>query len=369
MNLRSTRNRRPPAILYAEDDTGAREQMNTYVEPMPLKRTGLIYVTDKEPGITRRRRGRGFSYHLPGGDLLQDPEIRARIRKLGIPPAYHDVWICPLDNGHLQATGYDDRGRKQYRYHDEWRIWRDQRKFHELIPFGYALPTLRRKARDDAERADGGERSTLGALVLLLDAAHLRVGNTCYLQTNGTYGATTLLKKHVSFGETLELGFVAKGGRKVRHKLRAPRLQGILERIADLPGRQLFVWQDEFGTVHPVDSGSLNRYLTDISDLEITAKTFRTWGGTVAAFDHAARSVAGYENPTIRGMAEAAAGELANTPAVCRKSYIHPQVLRIAEDDALRNRLRRALIKTIRPKERLRVMEQRLLDFLEHASP
>jgi DNA topoisomerase-1 len=342
--------------------------MDNPIKSNVLKRTGLVYVTDKLPGIKRQRRGRGFSYRLPNGDLVSDPEIRQRIKTLGIPPAYHDVWICPLDNGHLQATGYDDRGRKQYRYHDEWRIWRDQRKFHELVSFGYALPTLRKKARDDAERVDGGERSTLGALVLLLDAAHLRVGNTCYLQTNGTYGATTLLKKHVSFGETLELGFVAKGGRKVRHKLRAPRLQGILERIADLPGGQLFVWQDEFGTVHPVDSGSLNRYLTDISDLGITAKTFRTWGGTVAAFEHAARSVAGYENPTIRGMAEAAAGELANTPAVCRKSYIHPQVLRIAEDDTLRDRLRRALSKPIRPKDRLRVTEQRLLHFLEHGA-
>lgn len=339
--------------------------MSAPVEPRRLKKAGLIYVSDRDPGISRRRHGRGFSYRLPDGTLLRDASTRERIQKLGIPPAYREVWICLSENGHLQATGYDQRGRKQYRYHKEWRALREEKKFDDLLAFGNALPAIRRKARRDAEKDGGGESAALGALVLLLDAAHLRVGNNCYLQTNGTYGATTLLKRHVSFGETLELGFTAKGGRKVHHRLRAPRLQRLLERIADLPGRQLFVWQDENGNVHPVDSGMLNQYLGSLSGLDFSAKTFRTWGGTVAAFDHAACLIAKGESPTIKGMSETAAAELSNTAAISRKSYIHPKVLKLASNEPLREDVRRSLETRPGTHAELRVIEQRLLWFLE----
>lgn len=339
--------------------------MNALALAPILSEVELVYVTDQEPGITRKKRGKGFSYHTSEGERVSDMETLNRIRKLGLPPAYTDVWICLHPNGHLQATGIDDRRRKQYRYHDHWSQMRGERKFGELARFGEVLPKVRRTARLDADKPGAGERQTLGALVLLLDEAHLRVGNQCYVQENGTFGATTLLKRHVKFGEALELSFVAKGGRKVSHRLRAPRLQKILEKIADLPGRKLFVWQDDGGNVRPVESGQLNRYLSQIAGAGISAKTFRTWGGTVAAFAAAVESVGSDEVPTISGLCTAAAAELANTPAICRKSYIHPAVLTLATDEGARLRLKRRLAAADSGNSGLRMVERRLLGFLK----
>lgn len=339
--------------------------MDDPFDPKLLRQAGLIYVSDHDPGITRRKRGRGFSYHLPGGNPLTDTSDRERVARLAIPPAYRSVWICALADGHLQATGYDDRGRKQYRYHERWHALRDEHKFEQLIPFGNALPALRRRVLTDAQRLDDPERATLAALVLLLDIAHLRVGNRQYVAENGTYGATTLLKRHVRFGEGLELQFLAKGGKKVRRHLRAPRLQRILESIADLPGRELFVWQDETGSVHSIDSSQLNRYIGEISGAPASAKTFRTWGGTLAAFSAALSRLSKDERPTIKFMAEAAADELSNTPAVSRKSYIHPKVLEIASDPLVGERLKVQASEQLPRKDGLRADEQRLLAFLE----
>lgn len=339
--------------------------MNDPFDPKILRQAGLVYVSDREPGIKRRKRGRGFSYHLPDGAPLSDKGEKARVARLAIPPAYRSVWICTLPDGHLQATGYDDRGRKQYRYHERWQSLRDEHKFEQLIPFGHALPSLRRRVLTDAQRLDDPERATLAALVLLLDAAHLRVGNRQYMAENGTYGATTLLKRHVRFGEGLELQFLAKGGKKVRRHLRAPRLQRILENIADLPGRELFVWQDDAGAVHPVDSSQLNRYIAEISDAPASAKTFRTWGGTLAAFSAALQLLVKDERPTIKMMAQAAADELSNTPAISRKSYIHPKVLQIVTDPFLGADLKHRAAEALPRKDGLRADEQRLLTFLE----
>lgn len=339
--------------------------MNDDVLAPALEQAGLVYVSDREPGILRRRRGRGFCYHLPDGGSVTDTVIRQRIKLLGIPPAYRNVWICLLENGHLQATGIDDRGRKQYRYHADWQLLRDGKKYSELVNFGEALPRIRRRARTDADIEGFGEIPTLAALVLLLDAAHLRVGNSYYLEENGTYGATTLLKRHLSLGETVELKFVAKGGKKVRHQLRAPRLQKILERIADLPGRKLFVWQDEAGAVRPVESGHLNRYLAEIAGVPVSAKTFRTWGGTVAAFAEACDALSSDRKLTVKGMAEASARELANTPTISRKSYIHPRVLDLAGDEAGQAALKAQLQTSVTPRRDLRAIEERLLTYLE----
>ncbi len=339
--------------------------MDDPFDPKLLRQAGLVYVSDREPGITRRKRGKGFSYHLPGGEALNAAADKARVARLAIPPAYRGVWICTLADGHLQATGYDDRGRKQYRYHERWQALRDEQKFDQLVPFGHALPALRRRVLADAQRLEEPERATLAALVLLLDAAHLRVGNRQYLAENGTYGATTLLKRHVRFGEGLELQFMAKGGKKVRRHLRAPRLQRILESIADLPGRELFVWQDVTGNMRSVDSSQLNRYIADISGAPASAKTFRTWGGTVAAFTAALSQLSKDERPTIKSMAEAAADELANTPAISRKSYIHPQVLKIASDPLMGEELKKQASESFPRKDGLRADEQRLLAFLE----
>lgn len=202
-----------------------------------LAKIGLAYVNDQEPGIARERRGRGFCYRLPGGELLSDNVELKRIKSLGVPPAYKDVWICIDPSGHLQATGFDARGRKQYRYHPDWHALRGETKFFQLKSFGKALPAIRRRAMADIAKQDHGQDMTLAALTLLLDAAYLRVGNRSYLETNGTYGATTLLKRHVSFGETIELRFAAKGGQKVKRQLRHPRLQKSSRKSPICPAR------------------------------------------------------------------------------------------------------------------------------------
>jgi DNA topoisomerase-1 len=320
---------------------------------------GLIYVSDTEPGIRRRRKGKGFCYMLPDGSVLADEQQRARIRALGLPPAYENVWICFYENGHLQATGYDARGRKQYRYHKEWQAFRSAGKFDQLVEFGRALPKIRRTVLRHLDTGAEDVNGVLAALTTLLDEAHLRVGNQAYVKENNTYGATTLLKRHLSLSDgRIELKFRAKGGKRVKRSLRHPRLQKILEEIADLPGRQLFVWKDESGLLKPIDSGRLNAYLAEISDIPISAKTFRTWAGSLAAFTVARNALAEGRRPTVKEMSEAAAEALHNTPAISRTSYIHPEIIALAgRDEPLPEN-------GCEPLRGLRADENRLLDFL-----
>lgn len=330
-----------------------------------LQKIGLTYVNDSEPGIRRERRGRGFCYRLPCGTLVDDPDVKMRIAALGLPPAYRDVWICMLENGHLQATGLDGRGRKQYRYHCDWKALRSADKFQQLVPFALALPKLRRILRRHIEGPISDPDTILAGLVTLLDEAHLRVGNSAYAAENRTYGATTLLKRHVRLAKDgIELRFTAKGGKRVRRVLRNPRLHRILEAVSDLPGRQLFVWMGEDGAVRPVDSGRLNAYLAEHMDLPVTAKTFRTWAGTLAAFAEARRMLEANERPTIRRMSEAAAAVLHNTPAICRSSYIHPDVLALSGRTAPLSSGRRQAASP----QGLRAEEGRLLAFLSRPS-
>ncbi|MBB2697630.1 DNA topoisomerase IB [Rhizobium phaseoli] len=320
---------------------------------------GLIYVSDTEPGIRRRRKGKGFSYVMPDGTTLSDELQRARIGALGLPPAYENVWICLYENGHLQATGIDARGRKQYRYHKDWQSFRSAGKFHQLIEFGRALPKIRRTVLRHLDTGAEDVNGVLAALTTLLDEAHLRVGNQAYVRENGTYGATTLLKRHLKIVDgRIELKFRAKGGKRVQRSLKHPRLQKILEEIADLPGRQLFVWKDESGALKPVDSGRLNAYLAEISGIPISAKTFRTWAGSLAAFGAAREKIVGGGRPTVKEMSEAAAEALHNTPAISRSSYIHPAIIALSGND-------HALIEGgYEPLRGLRAEENRLLDFL-----
>ncbi|AIC30290.1 DNA topoisomerase I protein (plasmid) [Rhizobium etli bv. mimosae str. IE4771] len=320
---------------------------------------GLIYVSDTEPGIRRRRKGKGFSYVMPDGTTLSDELQRARIGALGLPPAYENVWICLYENGHLQATGIDARGRKQYRYHKDWQSFRSAGKFHQLIEFGRALPKIRRTVLRHLDTGTEDVNGVLAALTTLLDEAHLRVGNQAYVRENGTYGATTLLKRHLKIVDgRIELKFRAKGGKRVQRSLKHPRLQKILEEIADLPGRQLFVWKDESGALKPVDSGRLNAYLTEISGIPISAKTFRTWAGSLAAFGAAREKIVAGGRPTVKDMSEAAAEALHNTPAISRSSYIHPAIIALAGND-------HPLIEAgNEPLRGLRAEENRLLDFL-----
>ncbi|EJB01293.1 topoisomerase IB [Rhizobium leguminosarum bv. trifolii WSM597] len=319
---------------------------------------GLVYVSDAEPGIRRRRKGKGFSYIMPDGTTLADELQRARIGALGLPPAYENVWICLYDNGHLQATGIDARGRKQYRYHKDWQSFRSAGKFHQLIEFGRALPKIRRTVLRHLDTGTEDIDGVLAALTTLLDEAHLRVGNQAYVRENGTYGATTLLKRHLKIVDgQIELKFRAKGGKRVQRSLKHPRLQKILEEIADLPGRQLFVWKDESGALKPIDSGRLNAYLAEISGIPISAKTFRTWAGSLAAFGAARETIVGGGRPTVKQMSEAAAEALHNTPAISRSSYIHPAIIALAGND-------HPLIESAEPLRGLRAEENRLLDFL-----
>lgn len=334
---------------------------------MSIAELGLVYVNDSEPGIRRYRRGKGFCYKLPDGSLLGDAVQRQRIASLGLPPAYDDVWICLQDNGHLQATGMDARGRKQYRYHKDWQSHRSVEKFHQLIEFGQALPKMRRAVLRHLDAGLEDIHGVLAALATLLDEAHLRVGNQAYVRDNGTYGATTLLKRHLKLTDGgIELKFIAKGGKRVQRSLKHPRLQKMLEEIADLPGRQLFVWKDEQGQLRPIDSGRLNLYLTEISGLPISAKTFRTWAGSLAAFTSARNAIEKNIRPTVKEMSEASAEVLHNTPAISRSSYIHPLIIDLASKERSLEDL--AFKPAAEPLRGLRADENRLLDFLVRRS-
>ncbi|MCE6952546.1 DNA topoisomerase IB [Cereibacter sphaeroides] len=323
---------------------------------------GLVYISDSEPGISRRRCGKGFVYRGPDGRLLSREE-RQRVQKLGIPPAYQRVWICPLDNGHLQATGFDARGRKQYRYHPDWGTWRAQAKYGLLAAFGRALPRLRRRVARDL-RAEAGELAfSLAALTMLIDRTYLRVGTSTYAEENGSYGATTLLARHVKLRDgEVRLDFRAKGGKRVRQVLKDRRLHRILQEIEDLPGRNLFTWIDDEGQVRRVASQHVNDYLADATGLPgASAKTFRTWGGSLAAFG-VARAAEG--KLTVKMMAEAAAERLHNTPTISRTSYIHPRILGLAD---LRPDDRMALLADAPCADDpdLRSDERRMLGYLE----
>lgn len=327
---------------------------------------GLVYVSDTEPGLRRRRSGRGFCYYLPDGGLLRDPDERARIAALAVPPAYRDVWICIDPRGHIQATGYDDRERKQYRYHPEWSAHRSEVKYGYLAAFGETLPRIRRRVREDLHHEAGDLEFTMAAMITLIDRAALRVGSPEAARENGTYGATTLLKKHLKVKDGgLRLDYRAKGGKRVRMSLRHRSLNRIMEQIADLPGRRLFQWRDADGNLRPVDSSQLNAYLGEISGGGFSVKTFRTWNGTLAAFESALDYLKEGERPSIKGMCGAACEVLHNTRAVCRTSYIHPDVIALSDVDrsdaaALHEKLQDAT----GPNE-LRASERRLLSFLD----
>jgi DNA topoisomerase I len=295
--------------------------------------TRLVYYPDSRPGITRVRRGRGFSYLAPDGTTIACADERARLASLAVPPAYRNVWICPLPNGHLQATGLDDRDRKQYRYHPLWSEFRARLKFDQLPAFARTLPRIRRRLTRDLEADPGTQLFALAALVSLIDRTGIRVGNRDYLEENGSYGATTLKRRHLRLlPDRIVLKYKAKGGARVQQTLRNPRLHRVLGEIDDLPGADLFTWLDAEGSPHPLRSDTVNEYLGEISGEAHTAKTFRTWLGTLRAFQTA--EAAGDGRLTVKAMATAAADQLGNTPTIARNSYIHPDVIALAEQSA-----------------------------------
>ncbi|MDQ2095524.1 DNA topoisomerase IB [Rhodalgimonas zhirmunskyi] len=296
----------------------------------------LTYYPDDRPGISRRRCGRGFTYIAADGTRIERGKERRRIEALAVPPAYEGVWISPRVDGHLQATGRDARARKQYRYHPDWTAFRARAKYDQLADFGRALPRLRRAILAELRRSDPGDQPfALAAVLALLDRAAIRVGNRDYARENGSYGATTLKGAHMRLdGGVLRLRFTGKGGTKIKTELRDKTLERALSRLDDLPGAELITWLDEDGTPRGLRSDEVNAYLAErTGHAGLTAKTFRTWNGTVAALEAALACHRDAGRVTIKGMAEAAAERLHNTPTIARTSYIHPQVIALAEDE------------------------------------
>lgn len=300
-----------------------------------LRRHGLRYSSDDEPGIRRRRAGRGFSYRHDDGSAVADDD-RTRIDSLAVPPAWSDVWICADGRGHVQATGRDDRGRKQYRYHPRWRQMRDSRKFAGLSEFGNALGDLRRRIDEDLARPGIDDRKLVALVLALMDATLIRVGNDEYARTNGTFGLTTLTRRHVVLAAgDVRFRFVGKGG--IRHEVEIDdrRLARLVRRCHELGGRELFGYRGDDGEVHRVDSGDANDYLREVVGEGHTVKTFRTWGGSALAIEQ----LAGIDGEVAAGdivrVVDVVAARLGNTRAVARSSYVHPAIPDWAADGRL----------------------------------
>jgi DNA topoisomerase-1 len=296
------------------------------------KAAGLRYVTDTMPGISRRRRGRGFAYVDPKGTQVRDDATLTRIRSLAVPPAYHDVWICPLPNGHIQATGRDDRDRKQYRYHPRWREVRDETKYERLLDFARALPAIRKRIATDLRARTPTREKILATIVRLLETTTIRVGNDEYARTNNSFGLTTLRNGHAKVhGAVVTFSFRGKSGIKHAIDLRDEALAKVVRQCQDLPGQQLFEYIDENSETHAIDSNDVNDYLREISGGDFTAKDFRTWVGTVQCALVLAESEPGTtqaERKTrLNDAIKIVASRLGNTPAVCRKCYVHPEIL------------------------------------------
>ncbi|MGF1497908.1 MAG: DNA topoisomerase IB [Elainellaceae cyanobacterium] len=295
------------------------------------KKLGLRYVNDQQPGIRRQKVGRGFSYFDVEGNRIQDKAERDRLKQLPIPPSWKDVWICPYENGHLLATGRDAKGRKQYRYHPEWRELRNQVKFERLLTFGQLLSSIREQT-DAHLRMHGLPRKKVLALVVkLLETTLIRVGNVEYARENDSYGLTTMRTRHVDIaGSHVEFEFMGKSGVEQRVELADRRLARIIKRCYEIPGYTLFQYIDEEGQRQQVDSGDVNEYLRELTGEDLTAKEFRTWGGTVLAALELGN--AGPEESEaaakrrVKAAIQTAAEHLGNRPATCRKYYVHPRI-------------------------------------------
>jgi DNA topoisomerase I len=334
------------------------------------KAAGLRYTSDAAPGIRRQRRGRGFVYiGVDGRPIRTADEIR-RIRALVIPPAWVDVWICPDPRGHLQATGRDARGRKQYRYHPRWRQVRDETKYHRMIGFAQVLPRVRRRTADDLRRGGLPREKVIATVVQLLEKTLIRVGNDEYARSNRSYGLTTMRDAHVSVsGERLRFAFKGKSG--VEHEIAVTdrRLARIVKQCRDLPGQVLFQYLDDDGLRQTVGSEDVNGYLKDATGEDLTSKDFRTWAGTVLAaamlrtLDRAS-SVTQARKNIVRAV-EAVAQRLGNTKAVCRKCYIHPAIFEAYLDGSMLRTVADRARRLRRSSEHLNGEEAAVLDLLQ----
>jgi DNA topoisomerase-1 len=313
----------------------------TIVDPRDAAESvGLKYVSDERPGIRRKKAGTGFSYVRPDGSKLTGPDTMKRIKALAIPPAWTDVWICPSPDGHIQATGRDAKGRKQYRYHARFREVRESTKYERVVAFADALPSIRDTVREHMALRGLPPEKVLATVVHLLETTLIRVGNDDYARQNNSYGLTTLKNRHVAVeGNEVRFRFTGKGGKQWSLRVRDRRIAKIIKACQELPGQELLQYIDEQGNCQDVTSTDVNEYLKAITGKDITAKDFRTWAGTVLAamtlselqsFDNAAQA-----KRNLRSAIEKVSARLGNTPTICRKCYIHPEVLNCYMDGNL----------------------------------
>ncbi len=316
---------------------------------------GLKYVSDARPGLTRRRAGRHFRYLDAAGKSVSDKTTLQRIRSLAVPPAWSDVWICPFADGHMQATGRDARGRKQYRYHPRFREVRESTKYQHVIAFARALPAIRKTVRAHMRRPGLPREKILATVVYLLDKTLIRVGNDDYARQNKSYGLTTLKNRHAEVdGSQVCFHFIGKSGKEWTTRIKDRRVAKIIRACQDLPGQELLQYRDDGGAIADVTSTDVNAYLRDITGSDVTAKDFRTWAGTVLAgialqevetFDSEAQA-----KRNVRSAIEGVAKRLGNTPAICRKCYVHPEILNAYLDGALVKELTERSEKLLRDK-------------------
>jgi DNA topoisomerase I len=306
-------------------------EIQTIIDARDAASTGLAYVSDEAPGIRRRKAGKGFVYFQSSGARVSNPTIVARLNALAVPPAWTDVWLCPSAGGHIQATGRDARGRKQYRYHTAFREMRESVKFDHLLAFANVLPTIRARVAEDMARRGLTREKVLATVVHLLETTLIRVGNDDYARQNKSYGLTTLRNRHVAVdGAEIRFRFTGKSGKQWSLRLRDRRVAKIIRACQELPGQDLLQYFDEGGKMRAVSSGDVNAYLRDIAGQDVTAKDFRTWAGTVLAA-RALKGLETFETATqakrnLRAAIAQVSERLGNTPTICRKCYIHPAV-------------------------------------------
>jgi len=308
------------------------------------KAVNLIYTSDAETaGIIRKKRGTKYSYYRDGEKIKDKLEIK-RINSLVIPPAWENVWICAIDNGHLQATGFDALQRKQYRYHSLWSALRNHTKFYRMLQFGYALPEIRLQLEKDLALRNFEKRKILALIVSLMQRTNIRIGNSIYEKLYGSFGLTTLKGKHVKV-EGQKINFTFKGKKGVMHdvNLKSKRLARLITKCKEIPGKELFQYYDSEGNRHHIDSGMVNEYIKELSGEDFTAKDFRTWSGTVNALI-AFKEIGYAENNSqykkkVKAALEMVAEHLGNTSTVCRKYYVHPLVINLYENNSIKKYL------------------------------
>lgn len=304
----------------------------------------LVYVTDTDIGIMRKRTGKGFTYQLRE-EKVKDKKILNRIKELAIPPAWEKVWICTKPNGHIQATGKDVKERKQYRYHPLWNVLRNETKFHKMIEFGKALPALRLQVEKDLSRQGLGERKVLAVVISLMERTYIRIGNSTYEKMNGSHGLTTLKDKHVGIIGT-KITFCFKGKKNIEHsiELKNRKLARIVKECRDIPGKELFQYYDEDSARQVIDSGMVNEYIKEATENNFSAKDFRTWAGCLhflQAFENIALAREGEEKNgknqkiTVNNILDEVSKKLGNTRTVCKKYYVHPGIIKLYEEEKL----------------------------------